>query len=58
MMDKFIFWFTENRKNIGYTLGALNLVGGLSMLASGQNMNALIQIFVGSVLIFDAWMMP
>lgn len=58
MKDKIIFWFTENRKNIGYTLGALNVLGGLSLLASGTNTNGLIQIFVGSVLIFDAWLMP
>ena len=58
MIEKAITWFTINRKKIGYTLGALNLLGGLSMLTSGQNTNALIQIFVGSVLIFDAWMMP
>ena len=57
MFDKLVFWFTENRKKIGYTLGALNLLGGLSLLVAGNTTNGVIQIFVGSVLIFDAWMM-
>jgi hypothetical protein len=58
MKDRVIFWFTENRKKIGYTLGALNVLGGLSLLVGGNTGNGLIQIFVGSVLIFDAWTMP
>jgi hypothetical protein len=58
MLEKVIFWFSEHRKKIGYTLGALNLLGGLSVLASGNTGNGLVQIFVGSVLIFDAWIMP
>ena len=58
MKDKIIFWFTENRKKIGYTLGALNVLGGASLIVSGNTTNGVIQLFVGSVLIFDAWMMP
>jgi hypothetical protein len=58
MLEKFVFWFTEHRKKIGYTLGALNVLGGLASLSSGHTGNALIQIFAGSVLIYDAWMMP
>lgn len=58
MKEKLIFWFTENRKKIGYGLGGLNILSGLSILASGNTGNGLIQLFVGSVLIFDAWMMP
>ena len=57
MIDKVIFWFTENRKKIGYTLGALNILGGLSLLATGNTTNGVIQLFVGSVLVFDAWSM-
>jgi len=58
MKDKILFWFTENRKKIGYTLGAVNVLGGASLIASGNTSNGVIQLFVGSVLIFDAWMMP
>ena len=54
MIDKIVFWFGENRKKIGYTLGAINVVGGLSLLAAGERSNGLVQIFVGCVLIFDA----
>ncbi len=57
MIDKLVFWLGENRKKIGYTLGALNVLGGASLLASGNTSNGVIQLFVGSVLIFDAWMM-
>jgi hypothetical protein len=58
MKDKIIFWFTENRKKIGYTLGGLNVLSGLNSIANGQSANGLIMIFVGSVLIFDAWAFP
>lgn len=57
MLEKFVFWFTENRKKIGYTLGALNIISGLGVLAIGATGHVLIPIFIGSVLIFDAWMM-
>ncbi len=55
MLDKIVFWFSENRKKIGYSLGALNILGGLSSLALGNTTNGFIQIFVGLVLVFDAW---
>lgn len=58
MLEKFVFWFTENRKKIGYTLGALNILGGLSSLSIGNTTNGLILLFVGVVLVFDAWSMP
>ena len=55
MIEKAIFWFTVNRKKIGYTVGTINVLSGLSLLAMGNTMNGVIQLFVGSVLIFDAW---
>ena len=58
MIDKLMFWFSENRKKIGYTLGILNLLVGVNSLLSGQTNNGLIMIFVGSVIVFDAWSMP
>jgi hypothetical protein len=57
MMEKTMFWFTENRKKIGYTLGTLNVLGALTLFVNGQTTNGLIQLFAGSVLIFDAWTM-
>ena len=57
MIEKAIIWFTINRKKIGYTLGGLNVLSGFNSLISGQTSNGMIQLFVGSVLIFDAWLM-
>ena len=56
-IDKVIFWFTENRKKIGYTLGIINILCGVNSLATDQSSNGMIQIFIGTVLIFDAWLM-
>lgn len=58
MKEKIMFWFTENRKKIGYTLGALNILSGIESLVHGQTSNGLIMFFVGGVLIFDAWTYP
>ena len=55
MKDKLIFWFSENRKKIGYTLGTLNILSGFNSLYTGQTSNGLMMLFVGSVLIFDAY---
>jgi len=59
MIDKFVFWFTENRKKIGYSLGTLSILSGImSLLGYGQPSTGLVQIFVGTVIVFDAWNMP
>jgi hypothetical protein len=58
MIEKAIFWFTVNRKKIGYTLGVLNILSGLSLLGTSQVSNGILQIFIGSVIIFDAWSTP
>ena len=55
MLDKVLFWLSKNRKKIGYTVGTINVLSGLSLLAMGNTTNGIIQLFVGSVLIFDAW---
>jgi hypothetical protein len=58
MIEKAITWFTINRKKIGYTLGSVNILSGIMcLLGYGQFSNGLIQIFVGSIIIFDAWLM-
>ena len=54
-IDKVIFWFTENRKKIGYTLGIINILCGVNSLETDQASNGMIHIFIGTVLIFDAW---
>ena len=59
MLEKIAFWVTENRKNIGYTIGGLSVLSGVMCLNGyGSLSTGIIQIFAGSVLIYDAWMMP
>jgi hypothetical protein len=58
MIEKAITWFTINRKKIGYTLGGVNILSGIMCLSGyGQFSTGLIQIFVGTFVIFDAWLM-
>jgi len=58
MIDKLATWVTINRKKIGYTLGGVNILSGVMCLSGyGQVSTGLIQIFVGTFVIFDAWLM-
>ena len=58
MKDKFISWCALHRRKIAYTIAGMNILSGLSLLASGQNTNGWIQIFLGSVIALDASTMP
>jgi hypothetical protein len=58
MIEKAITWFTINRKKIGYTVGVLSILSGLSLLGSSQSGNGMLQIVVGAVIMYDAWSMP
>ena len=55
--DNIITWLTINRKKIGYTLGALNIISGLSLLTT-ETLNGILWLFVGLVIVFDSWSMP
>ena len=55
MKEKIGNWFADNRIKVGYFLGGLNIAGGISLLPLGQYTNGAIQIFVGCVLVIDAW---
>jgi hypothetical protein len=57
MIEKFVFWLSENRKKVGYSLGGINMLCGINSLAFGQISNGFVLLFVGFVLIFDAWSM-
>jgi uncharacterized membrane protein HdeD (DUF308 family) len=57
MIEKIVFWFSEYRKKIGYTLGVFNILLGADALANGQTSNGLLMLFIGSFLIFDTWFM-
>lgn len=54
-MDKFLEWFDRNRKPIGYTIGALNLLAGISNLANENYTLAVVNFAIAVVLIIDAW---
>lgn len=58
MKDKIIDWCAIHRKKIAYTVAGLNILSGLSLLASGQSANGWISIFIGSVIALDASTMP
>ncbi len=54
-MDKFFEWTDRNRKSIGYTIGALNLLAGINSLASNNYIFAVVNFAIAVVLIADAW---
>ena len=55
MKDKFIEWFSCNRKTIGYTIGGLNVFAGVSYLFQGQTVAGLTWVIIGGMIIFDTW---
>jgi len=54
MMSKFFEWFGRNRKPVGYTIGALNLLAALNYYLNGQTSLAVLWIVIGMFLIWDA----
>jgi len=58
MRDKIIDWCTIHRKKICYTIAGLNVLSGLSLLASGQSANGWLQIFLGGVIGIDTATTP
>jgi hypothetical protein len=58
MKDKIIDWFSIHRKKIAYTIAGLNVLGGASLLLSGQDTNGWLQIFIGSVILLDTATTP
>jgi hypothetical protein len=58
MKAKIIDWCTIHRKKIAYTIASLNVLGGVSLLLSGQETNGWLQIFIGSVILLDTSTTP
>lgn len=54
-MDKFFEWTSRNWKPIGYTIGALNLLAGISNLVNDNYTLAVVNLAIAVVLITDAW---
>jgi hypothetical protein len=48
-------WFDENRKSIGYTIGALNILQGLSYLFAEHFAFAALWLIIGGVIVIDTW---
>lgn len=53
MADKIVSWFKANWKPIGYTIGIINIISGVSDLVTG-NMFGAFWIAVGSFIVYDA----
>jgi hypothetical protein len=55
MLDKFFIWVGRNRKEIGLTIGGLNILSGLSALVNGNYGLAIVGFTIGGALILDAY---
>ena len=54
-MNSFYEWTSRNRKPIGYTIGAFNLLAGISQLVQSEYIFATVSFVIGTFLIIDAW---
>jgi hypothetical protein len=55
MLDKFFIWVGRNRKEIGLTIGGLNVLSGVSALVNGNYALAMVGFTIGGALILDAY---
>jgi hypothetical protein len=55
MMRKFFEWFSNNRKPIGYTVGALNVLSGVNFLLQGDIGLAVLWFVIGGTILFDTY---
>ena len=55
MNERIAEWFGRHRKTIGYTIGVINLLAGLSYMAQGQSGPGMLWIVIGFVILFDTW---
>jgi hypothetical protein len=54
-MTKFLEWMNRNRKQIGYTIGGLNLLAAVNYYFQGQTGMAVVWTVIGLFLVFDAY---
>jgi hypothetical protein len=52
-MEKIKGWLWSNRSKIGYTIGALNLLSGISYAVNGDYGLAVLWLVIGSFIIYD-----
>ena len=55
-MNKFFEWFGRNRKTIGYTVGVVNILGGMAALGNSNLFDGVVFLLLGAAVIFDAKM--
>jgi hypothetical protein len=55
MFEKFAVWFGTYRKRIGYTIGTINVLGGLQYFSQGNTSQGWLYVMIGGILILDAW---
>ena len=55
MLDKFIVWFGNNRRAIGYTIGGVNVLSGINYAVQGNYGLALLWLIIGSAIILDSY---
>lgn len=48
-----LVWFGRNRRTIGYTIGGLNVLAGLSYALQGQFGMTLLWLVIGGMIILD-----
>jgi hypothetical protein len=55
MLDKFIVWFGNNRRAIGYGIGGVNLLSGINFAVQGNYGLALLWLIIGGAIILDSY---
>lgn len=55
MLDKFIVWFGNNRKTIGYTIGGVNVLSGINYVVQGNYGLALLWLIIGGAIVLDSY---
>lgn len=55
MLDKFFIWVGRNRKEIGLTVGGINILTGISAVVSGNYSMAIVGFTIGGAIILDAY---
>lgn len=52
-MNSFMDWFGRHRRKIGYTVGGLNLLTGLTNLLIGDYAGAVFWLVIGGAIVLD-----
>jgi hypothetical protein len=55
MLDKFIVWFGNNRRAIGYTIGGVNVLSGINFAFQGNYGLSLLWLIIGGAIILDSY---